>query len=427
MPMSDFLKKYTNKYTFISLGIVLAISLWWYLGRPKTLRASAEAELAKSNGTLDVHAKKALRVLDQIEQPTAHDRFTAARVIELNGHEGRINNVRVLDDVVGRYMYNLVDDDGLDWFEIDQIENFTERNQDILYNPRYETFRETVQKQRPKMLQTTISEAKQVAKNRVEAFATYVDDSVIHTNDTQNVHDSAVNEQLRKSYAKLRETTPDAAIAKAKAEIPTAVSRHLGGLLGAPEELKRAETALSKILEGKHNTTLNANERDLLTLVWARSCMNENFSNKALIRDAVVQALRDMGEEGSEGGVVCSGGRCARLLESLVLTDQDDKAVSGLMTTEQIRNDVMERSNTLLNSTIEEFADAGADEDAGMVQVAKSYRDPSVTASVGDEKKFKAVVKAKIHKLIDQEYAEKLSDRDLTNIRAHCLAAIESI
>ena len=416
-----------NKLTVISFVIVVAVSLWWYFRRPTSLRAQAQAELVKSNGTLDVHAQEALRVLDAIEQPTAQDKFMTARVIDLNGHEGRINNVRVLDDVVSRYMYNLVDDDGLDWFEIDQIENFTERHQDILFtDPRYETFRNTVQKQRPKMLQVTVEEAKESSGNRAEAFSTYVEGSVNHTNDPQNVHDSAVNEQLRTSYMKLQKTTPPDALKKAQSEIPSAVRRHLSKVENV-EQRARAENALNKILEGRHNSTVDANERDLLTLVWARSCMNENFSNKGLMRDAVVEALRDMGDEGTEGGVVCSGGRCARLLESLLFTDQDDKVVAGVMTTEQIRNDVLERSNKLLNSTIEEFTQKKKNEDPGMAQVAESYLDPSVTPSPEDEKRFKAVVKAKIHTLINNDYADKLSDRDLTNIRAHCLAAIESI
>lgn len=418
-----------NKYTVISICVIIAVCLWWYMWRQRNLRNVAQKELLKSNGTLDSHAKNALKALDQIEQPSAKDKFLTARVIELNGHEGRINNVRTLDDVVGRYMYNLADDNefGLDWFEIDQIENFAERHRDIMNgNARYETFQGTVNKKRPEMLKMTIHDAKEKAANRAEAFTAYANDTVTYTNDSQNVHDSAVNEQLRKTYSKLKETTPSEAVSAAAQKLSSSIQSQVNSYFTDVNEKTRAEKSLQKILEGRYNATLDANERDILTLVWARSCMGENFSNKKLIRDAVVQALRDMGDEDSEG-VVCSSGRCARLLESLLFTDQQDEAVAGVMTTEQIRNDVMERSNKLLHSTIDEYATDTLDANGGLAKAARSYIDPSVVVSPDDEKAFKQVVKHKINTLIKNEYEDKLSSRDVKNIRSHCLAAIDSI
>src|SRR5688500_11532883 len=123
------------------------MKFWWYLViilgacllffcSEKYRRYRAQSEFEQSNGTFDEHAETALDNIDRLQCPTPRDHFLAARIIDLNGHDGRINNVRVLNNVVDRYMYNLqpyiqqppLNNDRLDWFELDQIENFMERH-----------------------------------------------------------------------------------------------------------------------------------------------------------------------------------------------------------------------------------------------------------------------------------------------------------
>ena len=199
-------------HTLIGILVIVAVCIIWYIWQ-QNLRKNAQKYLEKSNGTFDTNAQKALNSIDKIQCPTPQDHFTVARVIDLNAHEGRINNVRVLDNVVDRYMTNLRPDrrggEDLDWFEIDQIENFAERHMDIMAaNPHYNDFIEAVLQKRPGKVVKTIQQAKSDSDSKTEAFSTYVSSNKTHTDDTQNVHDSAVNEHLRKTYGKLKDTTP---------------------------------------------------------------------------------------------------------------------------------------------------------------------------------------------------------------------------
>ena len=157
--------------------------------------------------------------------------------------------------------------------------------------------------------------------------------------------------------------------------------------------------------------------------------MNEKASRRTLIRDAIVSALRDMGDQGSDG-LVCSSGRCARLLESLLFTDKDDAVVKGVLTTEQLRNDAMEKSQQILTETIAEFsgpAGKKGNHSSPLANVARSYSDPEIQTDPMEESRFKEIVKGKIERHMESEYSEKLSPRDFDNIRDHCLLAIESI
>ena len=319
-------------------------------------------------------------------------------------------------------MYNLTaDPEGLDLFEIDQIENFAERHLDIMDgNPQYTEFLEAVHDKRPSKVQASIEAAKQSSESKVDTFSTYVDLNTSNTNDSQNVHDSAVNEQLRKTFKRLTETTPKAAVERAKQDVKS-IQDHISAKLSGADRAKGMKS-LSHLLEGTYNNTMNTSEKDILDLVWARSLLPENAANREVIRDAVADSLKDMA--GTGGGLVCSNGRCARLLESLVLTDHDDSIVKGVMTAEQIRNEAMKQSNDILHATIEEFSGSAG---SPLESVAKSYIDPSIVTSEGEEAKFKKIVTDRVDAVLKAQYASRLSPRDYSNMREHCVTAIESI
>ncbi len=429
----------------IGIIVLILVSAWWFFSESR-LRKKAVKEIATSNGTFDEPAQRALESLEKIQCPTPRDNFLAARIIDLNAHEGRINNIRVLNNVVDRYYTNLKpsqprrlernarlhrennhEPDNLDWFEIDQIENFAARHMDIMmHNPQYNDFIEAVLEKRPKKVIKTLAEAKSSASNKKEAFDTYVDSNISYTSDSQNVHDSAVNEHLRTTYTKLRETTPPTLNqSDVMFEVPQAITDRFRFADTEEEKVKKKKilSALSEIEKNKFNTTIGTTEQDLLTLIWSRSNMPCNFSNKEIIRDAVLDSLIDMSTE--KDSVVCSNGRCARLMESLVCTDADQSTVNGAMTVQQIRNDAFQKSNEILQDTLEKYKNYTTDEN--LRKVAMSYEDPSIVTNLDDELRFKKVVKEKIEKFIDTTYVHRLSTRDYGNLKTHCLTAIDSI
>jgi len=392
-------------------------------------RNSAKAAFSSSNGTFDDQAEKALDSLERLQCPTPKDHYLAARIIDLNGHDGKINNVRVLNDVVGRYMYNLkpytesqriIEKDPLDWFELDQIENFMERHMDIMKaNPEHNNFIEAVLQARPKKVLKTVESAKETSDNKKEAFELYAQTNITHTSDPQNVHDSAVNEQLRNSWKFLKKTTPP--LLDKKLVFPE-IRAYIENSIEDPQRRKRALKSLDVLQDGKYNSTIGTTEDDITTTVWTRSKLPKNKENLEKIRDAVVNSLSEMSEDGHS--VVCSNGRCARLLESLLFTDDDANGTSGAMTTEQLRNEALKLSNDILQKTIQEFSKSN---DQRMRSVAESYREPTVVTDIQSENAFKDIVKKEIIESLDNSFKTKLSSRDYTNLLNQCLTAIDSI
>jgi len=417
------------------LFIAIVLACIAYLFIEKWRRWNVLSEIEASNGTFDIHAQNALDSIENLQSLNNKDRFLAARIIDLNGHDGRINNVRVLNNVVGHYMHNLrpyaadavPEKDPLDWFELDQIENFMDRHIDIMRaNPEHNNFIEAVLKARPKKVIKTLENVKEESNTKKEAFETYVDNTITFTNDPQNVHDSAVNEQLRKTWKRLQETTPPTLN---KQNVFSQIQTHIETFAqNNPDNQlirKRAKRALEEFNDAKYNSTIGALESDLINVVWARSELPANFKRKDMIKDAIVESLVDMSDDGNN--VVCSNGRCARLLESLLFTDSDENAVKGAMTIEQIRNDAFKTSNDILQSTVKEISMGGASVDKDLVTVAQSYDNPEINTDPSSEKKFKEIVKGKIEAYLKTQYEGKMSKKDFSNVRDHCIAAIESI
>lgn len=419
-----------NTTLLFFLALVVSIALFYFSERYN--RRKALNSLENSNGTFDEHAQTALDALDSLQCPNVHDQFLAARLIDLNGHDGRINNVRILNNVVNKYMGNLrpyvgkqpheINRDNLDWFELDQIENFADRHMDIMVaNPHYNDFIDAVLQARPKKVVKTLDEVKSSCNTRKEAFDTYVANNVQYTNDSQNVHDSAVNEQLRKTWRTLKEKT----IPPEKKNVVNQIRSYIQNEWnGSGENRKKALRSLEEIQKDKFNGTLGASEMEVCATVWERSNLPINAKNRLVIRDAIVDSLSDMTNDGSN--VVCSNGRCARLMESLVLTDADDRSITGAMTVEQIRNDAFKRSNEILQETVASVA-KGHGVEPELQKVARSYDDPSIQTDAGSEMQFKELVKGKVDTYLQQTYSGKLSEKDYSNIRDHCIMAIDSI
>src|SRR5947209_20076391 len=95
------------KLLHLLLLFAAAIAVYFWLENRH--RNKAIAEIESSNGTFDEHAQAAFEQLNKIQWSKPKDRFLAARVVDLNGHDGRIHNVRVFNDVLKRYTQDLHD------------------------------------------------------------------------------------------------------------------------------------------------------------------------------------------------------------------------------------------------------------------------------------------------------------------------------
>jgi hypothetical protein len=269
----------------------------------------------------------------------------------------------------------------------------------------------------------TLDKVKDNSTTRKQAFETYVTNNVQYTNDGQNVLDSAVNEQLRRTWKQLQKNTP---VNDNKTNIINVIRKYIiqNNSNYSATKQNKALIALEEIQKDNLYGTLGASGMEVCSTVWRRSDLSINEKNKSLIKDAIVDSLSDMITE--NGHVVCFNGRCARLLESLVLTDVDDNSVIGVMTLEQIRNDVFQKSNEILQETIKSVSQ-GHGSRPDLETVAKSYIDPLILTDKTAEKRFKELVKGKVDTYLQQTYADRLSDKDYNNIRDHCIIAIDTI
>ena len=394
---------------FIVILVICVIGYFYNKSKKRSLTRNVQ----ESIGTFDSKAISATENYHSIFMPDKTDTLQYNRIIELNQNEGRIENKGILDMVVQNYTNILDDGDGdeLDWFEIHQIENFIDRHQDMLDADRIliENINEIPRKKNIK----TIQDIKESSDTKIEAVNQYKETSKTQTSDPQNVHDSAVNVQLALGYDLLKKCSGSSAN---KDYIKSEIENKIRQL--PPLKQKKVNNALAAVMSNKiNNSVIDDTESNLLYNVWNRSLGQEN---KNLIQESILDALEDMST--TENSVVCSNGRCTRLYESLVLLDSNETISKGLTTTEQIKNDMLDKTNEILQDNIKEYLKS---DNKSLKTVAQSYNDPSIETDPIVEKSFKDMVVEKVTNFLDQEYKNKLSNRDYTNIKELCTLGVE--
>ena len=349
-----------------------------------------------SNGTLDIPAKKALFETELIQTPTTQDIMIQNQLVELNTHQGRrMTRTREFQQVVERYQQVL--DDELDWFEIHQIEGFANRQE--IFIPKL------VEKKKVDLCEK-VKSAKNTSKTKIDAVDTLTIENKTFTSDSQNVHDSSVNKQLKNQYQQLKKNTPVAG--NEEVELRNFLEK---------QDTNRSMSALKTLDQicstGMKNSAIEDDEIQLVNTLWNRSKCVDNKDNKENIQNAIVDSLVD-------GVGVCSSGRCTRLLSSLVLLDYDENLSNGFSTTEQIRNEMLETANKVLLSTVDDYT---LNKNKELRNVALSYSDPNTTTLPQAEEEFKDIVVQKLE-LELKNYSKKLKEKDYNSIMEHCIAAV---
>ena len=411
--------------TVLTVIVLVVMFICWYI-REERLKGSIYRNVDRSVGIFDEPARKALYKSTRLTYPSMHDHVTAARLIDLNMHEGHINNPRDLQNAVSHYMKALNRPDELDWFEIDQIENFERRyghhlEQDVYYTD----FVKAVTKARPAKVAKVVNEIKEKsdeADSKIEVIQTFVENNVEHPSDAQNVHDSAVNVELRKSVDNLKRITAPHFV-KSGIETFAEVKSEIKNLDFDSDRQKKAQSALETIKKGSYNASLDMKEDDLLCLVWSRSRAPENMQNgnDANIRRAIIEALIDMVP--TEGNVVCSSGRCARLVESLAVIDAS-QAVSGAMTVQELRNEALKDVQKILEAHIEETASST---DSALADVARSYKNPSIETKESAENTFKEYFSTKVLQNLEKKYKTRMAIRDYDSLKTYIMEAVSQV
>lgn len=256
-----------------------------------------------------------------------------------------------------------------------------------------------------------------------------LDAGISHTSDPQNVHDSAVNISLRKTLSRLKwdhaGTIPsDKEVERCFAEASDFINRH-----GKDDDEKvLLNKALNQIAEGHVNSSLGEPEDRIFCIVWDRAKYPGNVATQRAtsIKHAVLDALRDM--ISTNGNMVCISGRCGRLIASLSCVDCDPD-VNKIQSLEMIKNEILERAKGILDECIKEAKDSSR---ACMNEISREYTDPLYERGDEEERglletarrEFQENLNSRVNIMFDG-YRTDVTPKDLENLRAYALSAIE--
>lgn len=189
----------------------------------------------------------------------------------------------------------------------------------------------------------------------------YIELSTTHTNDDQNSHDTYVNKCLRDIMAILREDQKDTKL-PTMFHIRCTFKQKYNILESSDTKLDtKKENSILTVIDmmdnngaSRYNSSIEATEAEVLQRVFERAHHPKNKDVKDNIIDAMYQ---NFGSCFEGGNIVCSNGRCAKVISSLTKLDFDERT-HVLHTLEYHRNNiynkiremVKDRSNKALTS-----------------------------------------------------------------------------
>lgn len=237
-----------------------------------------------------------------------------------------------------------------------------------------------------------------IQENVLEKIPDAYLNSIVYLNDEQNVHDTFINEKLKKEYNESRKIVKQIDGLK---EIEKYIKD-----TKKMENLKSLKT-IDKILEEKLIIE-GLPEINLLLTAWNRCYLEGNNIND--IKDSVIMGLNDCVENGE---VVCVDGRCDKIWGSLALIDFD-KNIGNFKNKSIVRNMILEKCSFLVNDVIKNT-------DANII---KDYNEGTENFEVN---LFKEEIKSKIKKMIDDELKD-LKDwnpENINKLKAECISVFE--
>lgn len=258
---------------------------------------------------------------------------------------------------------------------------------------------------------TTKAEPK-TGETKIDTLDRVINQSITHTSDSQNVHDSDVQTDIKKIAAKLNVTL-------APKVVDDKILEYIVSCTSDPTTKQKAIETLDTIKNrGIHISAVGATEQQILNSVWRRAHDVENAPNKENILNSLVDSLAACIENNRP---VCSTGRSTNLLSSLCLLDYDSN-VSKIGTSEMYKNEILEKANSLLKTCIE---DAKNSTDANMKKLGASFDDATISSdTIPSEIKetFKKEYESKINTL-SSEFKDHWSAR----IRNELMQVVDSV
>lgn len=384
------------------VGMVVALMIALYLlskWRNYRKRIRVQQLLDESAGTFDRPAQEAFVDADQ---------FTRAEIVHMNVLEAEPTRNRALAGyVAAAYLEELnnpaTEHDNI----IMRAGQFNDAivGAGVLDYPQWQDYPAglmdaTIATINNNKIQDTVKMATASADSATEAAHIALAAAVKWTDDRQNVHDSSVNNDLRRTLDSIRSPAvdPRRCIDEIAAELRNA------GYMGeiSAEKRDRAEQALSRAAKGDFISTYASREDEILAQVWNRS--NNALNDKKAIKSAVIDSLADCVEGGN---LVCINGRCSRYLGALAGVDINPE-VGRAATAEAYKNEAFGAVQGVIDRVLD---DARGSADSAMREAAERYDKFENGADL---------VKNELVARIDETvggYADKLSPSDFDYVK----------
>lgn len=229
-----------------------------------------------------------------------------------------------------------------------------------------------------------------------------IEERVHWKSDSQNVHDSNINNELRKGYEQIKYENKYNFLW----EIPDIENyiRYTYSQEADAAELKNIEPAL-KMLEyvdskkGVDIVKLNTSERDFISNVFTKIYNEPNEKKRKVLLENFMLNLK---ESYSNGSPVCITGRTTRIMTSFSDMDDTNPSLGILKAKPVIRNEILLKAADIRNKIFDEAPEEIQD------KYNKSINDT-------DTKELEENMKQKIRRMISRDYTE-LETNDKTFI-----------
>lgn len=211
--------------------------------------------------------------------------------------------------------------------------------------------------------------------------------------DSQNVHDSNINNELRKGYEKIKNENANSFLW----EIPDIIdyTRFIYSKEADEAELRNIEPALKMLdyidsKQGVEIMKLNTSERDFISNVFTKIYNEPDAKKRKILLENFMLNLK---ESYSNGSPVCITGRTTRIMTSFADMDENSPTLGILKAKPVIRNEILLKSADIRNKIFD-----NADKEV-QDKYNKSINDVDTAALEND-------MKQEIRKMIHADYKE---------------------
>lgn len=215
-------------------------------------------------------------------------------------------------------------------------------------------------------------------------------------NDPQNVHDPAVIDHVKGIYGRIRGHNDRYGDGLPNNE---QILQHIAHVIenhrfDSEDQRSRALQAYNNMLFGNTIDALRSTDTQVMIDVYKRIISPDNDGSRSDMQRAFMDGLSDVVENDVQGQphLVCVTGRCARMLNSLTMLDNDGTIAKPVQTTDMVRNEALSKASTILQAALQEAPEP----------VRQGYTDSNGTDEVRD---FERKVKAQIEDTIRTDYS----------------------